>query len=172
MLLNHVVSWPFSLVAAKARPVASSASIDATTRQVFNAYAAGRRIAPAFQRDEMRRERAGYEAAIAVITKSDWAADSVCRDYGISPERVHVVPGGANLDEQALSNLPKAPLPPQPSLLKPLRLGFLGKDWERKGGPFILALAEELQNIGILRLWLLTFSHSCMLILSRATRLH
>jgi hypothetical protein len=123
--------------------------IDATTQQVFNAYAAGRRIAPDFQRDVMRRERAGYEAAKAVVTMSDWAAESVCCDYGISPERVHVVPGGANLDEQVLANLPQAPPPPQPSLLKPLRLGFLGKDWERKGGPFVLALAEELQNVGI-----------------------
>ena len=123
--------------------------IDATTRQVFDDYGAASRIAPEFQRAVLRREQAAYAAAEAIITMSEWAADSVCRDYGIAAERVHVVPGGANLDEQALALLPGMDMPPEPSLQKPLRLGFLGKEWERKGGPFVLSVAEALQRIGI-----------------------
>ena len=123
--------------------------IDATTRQVFDDYGAGSRIAPELQRAVLRREQAAYAAAKAVITMSEWAADSVRRDYGIAAERVHVVPGGANLDEQALASLPCMDLPPEPSLQQPLRLGFLGKDWERKGGPFVLSVAEALRLIGI-----------------------
>ena len=73
-----------------------------------------------------------------------WAADSVIKDYGINPAKVHVVPGGANLDEAQLSRLPAALLSPPPSAHQPLRLGFLGKDWQRKGGPFLLQLAEAL----------------------------
>ena len=71
------------------------------------------------------------------------------RDYGIPSARVHVVPGGANLDEQALAALPPAQLPPAPSVQRPLRLGFLGKEWNRKGGPFVLALAEALTQQGL-----------------------
>ena len=123
--------------------------IDATTRQVFDDYGAGFRIAPALKKAVLRREQLAYAAAKAVVTMSGWAAESVCRDYGIDPSRVHVVPGGANLDEQALAALPAASLPPAPSAQTPLRLGFLGKDWQRKGGPFVLALAEALQSFGI-----------------------
>lgn len=123
--------------------------IDATTRQVFDDYGAGSRIAPQFQRAVLQREKEGYAAAEAIITMSDWAAESVCRDYGISAARVHVVPGGANLDEQALALLPPMEPPLVPSRQRPLRLGFLGKDWERKGGPFVLAVAEALLRIGI-----------------------
>ena len=123
--------------------------IDATTRQVFDDYGAGSRIAPELQRAVLRREQAAYAAAKAVITMSEWAADSVRRDYGIAAERVHVVPGGANLDEQALASLPCMDLPLEPSLEQPLRLGFLGKEWERKGGPFVLSVAEVLRRIGI-----------------------
>ena len=123
--------------------------IDATTRQVFEDYGAGSRISKAFQRVVLQRERAAYQAAEAVITMSDWAAESVCRDYGIKSARVHVVPGGANLEERVIAALPVTPPPPAPSPQTPLRLGFLGKDWERKGGPFVLALAEALQSIGI-----------------------
>ena len=82
--------------------------IDATTRQVFDDYGAGSRIAPALQKAVLRREQLAYAAAKAVVTMSDWAAESVCRDYDIDPSRVHVVPGGANLDEQALAALPEA----------------------------------------------------------------
>ena len=123
--------------------------IDATTRQVFDDYGAGTRIAPGLKRAVLRQEQMAYASAKAVITMSSWAAESVCRDYGIDPSRVYVVPGGANLDEQALAALPAASLPPPPSVQTPLRLGFLGKDWHRKGGPFVLALAEGLQSIGI-----------------------
>ena len=113
--------------------------IDATTRQVFEDYGAGSRISKTFQRVVLQRERAAYQAAEAVITMSDWAAESVCRDYGIESARVHVVPGGANLEERVIVALPVTQPPPAPSPQTPLRLGFLGKDWERKGGPFVLA---------------------------------
>lgn len=123
--------------------------IDATTHQVFDQYGSGQRIAPSFQRRVLERERLAYQQAGAVICMAQWAADSVIHDYGINPAKVHVVPGGANLDETLLSGLPNMSLPAAPSSEQPLRLGFLGKDWQRKGGPFLLQLAEELQRRGI-----------------------
>ncbi len=123
--------------------------IDATTRQVFHAYGSGQRIAGRFQRQVLERERRAYQAAGAVICMAQWAADSVITDYGIDPAKVHVVPGGANLDEAQLALLPAAPPPPPPSAEQPLRLGFLGKEWQRKGGPFLLQLAEALAQRNI-----------------------
>jgi glycosyltransferase involved in cell wall biosynthesis len=124
--------------------------LDATTRQVLEAYGTGERIAAAFRRDLLERERRAYQHAGAVICMAQWAADSVIADYGIDPAKVHVVPGGANLDEAQLAHLPTAtPPPPPPSAAQPLRLGFLGKDWQRKGGPFLLELVKVLQQRGI-----------------------
>ncbi len=80
---------------------------------------------------------------------SHWAADSIRRDYEVEGKKVHVVPAGSNLDEDNLSSLHASSFPEAPSLQQPLRLGFLGKEWQRKGGPFLLELAEALQQRGV-----------------------
>lgn len=123
--------------------------IDATTLQVFNDYGIGDRLAPSYRRRVLERERQAYRQAQAVICMDQWAADSLIADYGIDPAELRVVPGGANLDEHQLARLPAAPLPAPPSAGHPLRLGFLGKDWQRKGGPFLLELADALGQRGI-----------------------
>ena len=123
--------------------------IDATTQQVFSAYGSGERLAPAYRQQVLERERQAYRQAGAVICMGQWAADSVINDYGIDPAKVHVVPGGANLDEAQLAQLPPTPTSPPPSAEHPLRLGFLGKEWKRKGGPFLLQLADALTERGI-----------------------
>ena len=123
--------------------------IDATTRQVFDDYGTGYRIAANLQRQVFENERRAYQRAGVVICMTHWAADSVITDYGIDPAKVHVVPGGANLDETQLALLPMAEPPPPPSASQPLRLGFVGKEWQRKGGPFLLQLADVLSARGI-----------------------
>lgn len=123
--------------------------IDATTQQVFNAYGSGERLAPPYRQQVLERELQAYRQAGAVVCMCQWAADSVINGYGIDPAKVHVVPGGANLDETQLAQLPPAPMPPPPSAEQPLRLGFLGKEWKRKGGPFLLQLADALIERGI-----------------------
>ena len=76
------------------------------------------------------------------VYSSDWAAQSAIHDYHANPDRVHVVPFGANIDTvPAETALQQRPAP------NPCRLLFIGKDWQRKGG-FIaydafLALLEE-----------------------------
>ena len=123
--------------------------IDATTEQVFSAYGSGERLAPAYRLQVLERERQAYRQAGAVVCMGQWAADSVINDYGIDSAKVNVVPGGANLDEAQLAQLSPTAPPPPPSAEHPLRLGFLGKDWQRKGGPFLLQLADALGERGI-----------------------
>ena len=76
---------------------------------------------------------------------SRWAANSVVEDYGIPSSKVHVILPGANLRD---SDVIGAAAPPP---LDPLRLGFIGKDWRRKGLPFLLQVAEELarRKVGV-----------------------
>jgi len=74
---------------------------------------------------------------------SHWAAASAVRDFGQAPERVHVVPFGANLvrePSRAEATDRKADR---------LRLLFLGVDWERKGGPIAWRTFELLRARGI-----------------------
>ena len=73
-----------------------------------------------------------------------WAARSVVERYGVPPDRVFVVPGGANVDEEQLQSDEDAAPPPG----SPLRLGFIGVDWRRKNLPFILDVADSLQRRG------------------------
>jgi glycosyltransferase involved in cell wall biosynthesis len=115
--------------------------IDATLRQNFFDYGLARRIGPGARQDALSRERERYHAAERVVCMSRWAARSVVEHYGVPPSRVLVIPPGANLDESALAP-PAHPGAPPP--LVPLRLGFIGKDWRRKGLPFLLRVADAL----------------------------
>src|SRR5690606_41707271 len=67
-------------------------------------------------------------------------------DLGIPCSKVHVVLPGANLDERDLVPSSDQLEPPPPN---PLRLGFIGKHWQRKGLPFVLQVAEELARRGV-----------------------
>jgi glycosyltransferase involved in cell wall biosynthesis len=81
------------------------------------------------------RQRAIYERATACCAMSHWAARSMVEDYGVPRHKVAVVGLGRNSDPEA---------PPrdwaQPRFL------FVGKDWERKNGPRVLAAFAALEQ--------------------------
>lgn len=67
-----------------------------------------------------------------IIAWSNWAAASFRDDYGVPPERVHVIPPGVDLDFWR-------PGPPKPAdRTRPIRLLFVGGDFRRKGGELLL----------------------------------
>ncbi len=75
-------------------------------------------------------ERAIFHRAAAVVTFSQWAADSVVADHGVDPSRVHAIPPGIDL---SLFSAPavRAQRPAD----TPQRILFMGGEFERKGGP-------------------------------------
>lgn len=115
--------------------------IDATMRQWFEDY--GYRIGRRVRADALAREREAYLSSRYVVGMSDWCADDVVSSYGVPREQVRTILPGANLDEDSLS-------PPEEwhGDLSPLRLGLVGIDWERKGGPTLLDAASILQRMG------------------------
>jgi glycosyltransferase involved in cell wall biosynthesis len=115
--------------------------IDATMRQWFQDY--GYRIGRRVRADALAREREAYLSSRYVVGMSDWCADDVASSYGVPREQVRTILPGANLDEDSLS-------PPEEwhGDLSPLRLGLVGIDWERKGGPTLLDAASILQRMG------------------------
>jgi glycosyltransferase involved in cell wall biosynthesis len=74
-------------------------------------------------------ERDVYRRAHHVFTMSEWARTSVIDDYGIEPGKVTATGAGANL------------IPAGDALSAhdaPIAL-FVGREWERKGGPALLS---------------------------------
>ncbi len=123
--------------------------IDATNLQIFNDYGYGSNIDEDFKLKVINREREAYKAAGNIICMCQWAADSVINDYGINPEKVHLVVGGPNIEEELIENKNILFCPKEPSNSFPLVIGFLGKDWKRKGGEFAFAIIKKLNEIGI-----------------------
>lgn len=94
-------------------------------------------------------ERAAFQRATHVCTRSEFVRASVIADYGIPPERVTAVGGGVNL-----SPLPE--VAPRDPGVTPTAL-FIGKDFFRKGGDVLLrAFALAHAQIPEARLILLT----------------
>lgn len=74
-------------------------------------------------------ERVAYHGATAIFTTSEFARASLLDDYGVPAERVLDARSGTNIA------VPDAPIVRDGA---PRRLVFIGKQWERKGGPLVL----------------------------------
>ncbi|HZP60478.1 MAG TPA: glycosyltransferase family 4 protein [Opitutaceae bacterium] len=99
------------------------------------------------QADAKALERENYAVSERIVTMARWAAESVCQDCGVPAAKVAVILPGANLE------LPDGYAFParagRPGLDRPLTLGFVGKDWKRKGLPFLLEVRTELEKLGL-----------------------
>jgi glycosyltransferase involved in cell wall biosynthesis len=115
--------------------------IDATMRQWFEDY--GWRVGRRVRSDALAREREAYLSSRYVVGMSDWCSDDVVSSYGVPREQVRTILPGANLDEDSLP-----PAEEWDGDLSPLRLGLVGIDWERKGGPILLDAASILERMG------------------------
>jgi glycosyltransferase involved in cell wall biosynthesis len=82
------------------------------------------------------RQRQAYERAVACCLTSRWAAESVIRDYGIAPDKVHVVGVGRNHS---------APPEVERDWSEP-RFLFVGLDWPRKNGDGVLRAFAQLRE--------------------------
>lgn len=113
---------------------------DATFRSMIDYYPEFTNLSARYRRLGERMEgRALSRSALAVYT-SEWAADSARDHYGAPPEKVAVVPYGANFAHVSWS--------PRPEAVQPLRLLSIGTHWERKGLDLAAELAGELHRRG------------------------
>lgn len=125
------------------RPVPAVYSSDATFRLMEGYYPKYSNLARRAAREADLVEQRTITRADLIVYPTEWAARSAIEHYGADPEKVHVVPYGANVDpperSRAVSDRPSGPL----------RLLFVGVDWERKGGEIALNAAETLNRRGI-----------------------
>lgn len=120
-----------------ARRVPVIVSLDATPRNfdhIGSTY--GHHASPGSRIERLKTalHRFVFRQAAALTTWSRWAKDSLRDDYGVDPARVTVIPPGVNL---SLFPFGQAPRPERPD--RPVRVLFVGGDFERKGGRLLLA---------------------------------
>ena len=84
------------------------------------------------ERAKLLVHRAVMRRARTVTTWSQWAKDSLVRDYGVAADAVSVIPPGTTL-----SNFPD-PSTRGPRRPGPMRILFVGGDFVRKGGDLLL----------------------------------
>lgn len=88
-----------------------------------------------------RRQQDVYARARGVFAMSQWFAEALVRESGVPRERVHVAGAGIHVR-------PPASLGPIRSTRDRTRLLFVGRDFERKGGPLVVAAAGRLREQG------------------------
>jgi glycosyltransferase involved in cell wall biosynthesis len=89
------------------------------------------------ERAKLMIHRAVMQRARGITTWSQWAKDSVVRDYGVRAERVTVVHPGTTL---AKFPDPRARGERRPG---PMRILFVGGDFVRKGGDLLLQVFRQ-----------------------------
>ena len=102
--------------------------LDATSAQstTLLPYRTPTRFTPWSTRPGRRLEQRVYDAADAIVVKSQWARQSLLSDYRVDPERVHLIPYGITVPE-----------PPEVSRDGSL-IAFVGRSMSRKGGWLLL----------------------------------
>ena len=118
--------------------------LDATHMLMREYYPAYTNLSERSRRELDTIERLAIQRAALVLMTSSWAARSVITDYQADPDRVHVIPFGADLESP-----PPASILAERKRTDRCRLLFLGSDWQRKGGDLAVETLFELERMGV-----------------------
>ncbi|OGT42527.1 MAG: hypothetical protein A3F42_04965 [Gammaproteobacteria bacterium RIFCSPHIGHO2_12_FULL_37_34] len=86
------------------------------------------------------------ERCTLAIFSSEWAANSAIELYGADRKKVKVVPFGANIESSPTFEQVRYLIKQRAK--DKIKLLFLAKSWERKGGDMVFAVAKELHDAG------------------------
>jgi glycosyltransferase involved in cell wall biosynthesis len=117
---------------------------DATFRLMENYYYPLSQMHPITRWAGNHLEKRAIRNSDALIYASDWAARSTIEHYGANPEKINIIPFGANMDD-----VPARESLGEGSADGRLRLLFVGRDWERKGGQIAFDALLALLDRGI-----------------------
>jgi glycosyltransferase involved in cell wall biosynthesis len=118
---------------------------DATFASMINYYDYFTNLSRQYIKEGNRMEQRSLDTCSLAVYSSQWAADSAIRDYNVNPDKVKIVPFGANISTNPLSlSEIKAVLGKRESSV--CRILFLGVDWFRKGGDITIGAVKYLNE--------------------------
>ena len=121
--------------------------IDSTFDQLLNFYPQYENLCTETIENGKKTTQIALENCDLMIFSSQWAKESTLRNYVVDPEKIKVVPFGANLICNRNKDDILALIRSKSNLV--CNLLFVGKDWFRKGGDFAVTVAEELNQRGM-----------------------
>jgi glycosyltransferase involved in cell wall biosynthesis len=120
---------------------------DATFAGMVGFYPEFSNLSAETLRNGHRLEQAALDNSRLAIYSSDWAARTARAHYRVDPDKIAVVPFGANIDVDFGPEEIAALIDARPRTV--CRLLFLGVDWERKGGPMACEVVRQLNEGGL-----------------------
>jgi glycosyltransferase involved in cell wall biosynthesis len=120
--------------------------IDATFTQLFPSYGLDRQIDRRTLREAIDYERDAFSAARRVVVNQFWAYRSLISDYNLDPRKCAVILPAANYPIHP--GLSPVMLEGRAGRDRPFVLGFIGKDWRRKGLMFLDQVAAQIRAKG------------------------
>ena len=115
-----------------------------TTHHLMVGYYWKKGLSPKAIEHGERCEQAGILRATLNLRSSQWAANSVVKDYGYDPKKTYVIEFGANIDDRDLvPNMAKYANGDTVNIL------FSGVEWDRKGGDIAVETVRLLNEQGI-----------------------
>jgi len=121
--------------------IPSVVSLDATPRQ-YDRLGDGYQHAVGpdwLERGKWWLSRRCFRLARHLVTWSEWACQGLVQEYEVPPEKVTVIPPG--VDTAAFPSTG-----PRVDAGQPVRILFVGGDFERKGGPLLLEAFRRLRQ--------------------------
>ena len=126
------------------RKIPSVVSIDATPLQYDELGAVYKHEqGPAWlEAWKWRLNRACFLSARRLVAWSEWAKLGLVQGYGVPADKIAVIPPGVNVDEWRRPT-------PRVSHAGPVKILFVGGDFERKGGGVLLEAFRALRHLGL-----------------------
>ena len=143
---NIVLSTSSIPVSQGGYPVPRFFYTDATLK-LLGGYAGMDQLTDAAKREATEIERSALHNSSLSFYSSEWARESAIKDYDANPDRVRVVPFGANLDSPPESATVEASIAARSRTQ--LDLLFIGKEWDRKGGDKAVKVTQNLRDRGL-----------------------
>ena len=120
---------------------------DATFDGIKNYYKEFSNLSKLTEKEGYQLEKIALENYSKIFYSSQWAKDSAIKYYEIPEEKIKVIPFGLNMDEvpkksEIIQNINKK------FNQKRIKLLFIGKDYDRKGGAIAVEVTKNLNMKG------------------------
>jgi glycosyltransferase involved in cell wall biosynthesis len=123
--------------------------LDATFLQLTQGYPTYSSLAKWNFLHGLELERKALAKATQIIVTSEWAKNSAVNDFGADPRKITIIPFGANLQREISDEEVERMIINRTNDKDTIKLLFIGKNWDRKGGQFALDAFKILNDKGI-----------------------